>query len=454
MCKEHMSKSIGQFKMIQNATSGRFYESMYSTQETLALTICLSIIILASLIGSVIMLFVLFKNDKMWTSSNMLIGNLAVASLGATVLVMPFSLYTTAKHRWIFKEGAVCKLTGSCGSLFLLGTIFTHTMISIDKYFAVVKPMSRVMTFNKTCGMISGIWLVALIMSAAPFLGISGFEYNPTTLICGVKYPQENRDRLYLLTLALLGFILPNLIMGYVYTRVHLAIRQHTVRLLAHAVISFDVLKLQKRLVLTVFASLLCFLLCWSPFFALTIAGLVTSDRRDIPHGLGVAAYWTGYLNSALNPVIICSMSNRFKQGFIEILNSSIMLICGCQRDKSMRKFPSMSTLTTDIPSMSTLFRKRGKSYNLTSNRSTTLPNNNNKPELFGFRRTKRSYTLPAVNRGDPGIVNSVFQKQDHPHIVRNSYVQICMQPVTERPNEKDNTCCNGSPCSTGFSEV
>lgn len=319
--------------MASGSNSSFHYVSQYSSVESAFLVFTLVLIILVSLAGGIVMLYVLYSNDKMWTSTNMLIGNLALISTCLALFVMPFHLFTAGKREWIFGESGVCKFTGFSASLLLLATIFTHMIISIDKYFAVVKPMSRFMTAKKTGLLIAIVWATASVMSIIPLAGVSRFEYNPTTLICGVGFPKQRLDLLYLLLLAGLGFVVPLHFMGFAYIRVYVAVRKHSARLLAHSVSSTDVLSLQRRLILTVFASLVCFLICWSTFFALTVTAVLIKDKDQLPRGLGVAAYWTGYLNSALNPLVICSLSNRFKEGFLSIFSSvKALLSLSCQR--------------------------------------------------------------------------------------------------------------------------
>eukprot|EP00794_Sanderia_malayensis_P003403 gene3403-3893_t len=324
-----------------------------------------------SIFGGIAMLYILYNNDKMWTSTNMLIGNLAIASTCVALLVMPFSLFTAAKRAWVFGEGRVCKLTGFSASLLLLVTIFTHTVISIDKYYAVVKPMSRAMTTKRTAVSIFAIWVIATAISLGPLAGISRYDYNPTTLICGIGFPKNKLDLLYLVGLSSVGFIIPINIMTYVYMRVYVAVKQHTARLLAHAVMSTEVLVLQKKLILTVFFSLVCFLLCWSTFCALTITAVIIEDRSELPRGLGIAAYWTGYLNSALNPVIICSMSVRFKEGLVDIFKRFINVFACAWRRRSK------SLTITTYESADTW------SYQVQYKRTTSLPHEHQRDIYF-----------------------------------------------------------------------
>ena len=323
------------------------YLSPYTSTEAAFLVGSLILIILVSLSGGLVMIFVLYTNSKMWTSTNMLIGNLALTGTCLALCVMPFHLVTTARQRWTFGEGNVCRYIGFSESLLLLATIFTHMVISIDKYFAVVRPMNRFMTIKKTGLAIAIVWIAAAIMSVAPLGGVARFEYNPTTLTCGIGFPKRKLDLLYLVLLAGLGFIFPLCLMGAAYIRVYFAVKKHSARLMAHSISSTDVLLLQRRLILTVFASLVCFLVCWSTFFALTITALIVKDKTLLPHGLGIAAYWTGYMNSALNPLIICSLSNRFKEGFIDICSELIFL----SSSPCLRKSPEVQRRRTETKS-------------------------------------------------------------------------------------------------------
>ena len=310
-----------------------YYLSPYTSVESVFLVCTLVSILLVSLAGGVIMIFALYANNKMWTSTNMLIGNLALINTCLALCVMPFHLLTTAKQRWTYGEGSICIFSGFSTSLLLLATIFTHMVISIDKYFAIVRPMSRFMTVKKTGIAIAIVWIAASFMSIIPLGGLSRFEYNPTTLTCGIGFPKSRIDLLYLLLLAGLGFILPLSLMSMAYTRVYIAVKKHSSRLMTHSVWSTDVLSLQRKLLLTVFVSLVCFLICWSTFFALTVTALIIKDRTLLPRGLGIAAYWTGYLNSAINPLVICSLSSRFKEGFINIWkNAKCLAMSPCLR--------------------------------------------------------------------------------------------------------------------------
>lgn len=307
---------------IDNITSSLpgYFTSSYAGVEQTVLATVLILIIIFSLYGNGGMLIVLYKNDRMWNSTNILIGNLAVVGVLTTFFIMPLSLTSMTLRRWPFAEGPICKFNAFLASQFLLYTIFIHTMLSIDKYYAVVKPLSRAMTVRRTWLSNFVLWTIATFMSLGPLIHIGEYNYNRTALICGVGFPKDRLDSTYMLILFAIGFIIPNIVNAIVYFRVFSTVRQHTQRIHKTSVSSScDVMKLQRRLILTTFLSLLCFLLCWTPFAIYVGMAITSKSIENMPHGLGVSAYWSGYLYNAINPLIICSMSSRFGDGIYEI---------------------------------------------------------------------------------------------------------------------------------------
>merc|ERR1712179_134699 len=162
-----------------------------------------------SIYGNSGLLYVLYQNDKMWTSTYLLIGNLATAGLFISIISMPFSMAAVFEGHWPITGtvgDGVCTSVGFCNSLLLLATIFTHTVISIGKYFAVVKPFSRAMAVKRTRRIIWAIWMFAALVSVGPLFNMGRYSFGHTTLACGIAFPHHNRGKAYLLTLAILAF--------------------------------------------------------------------------------------------------------------------------------------------------------------------------------------------------------------------------------------------------------
>ncbi|VEN51435.1 unnamed protein product [Callosobruchus maculatus] len=58
------------------------------------------------------------------------------------------------------------------------------------------------------------------------------------------------------------------------------------------------------------------FIACWLPFFCMYVLRLA----YDIPSFAFSTAFWLGYMNSALNPVIYTIFNKDFRRAFRRIL--------------------------------------------------------------------------------------------------------------------------------------
>ena len=297
----------------------------------------LSLIMFVAMVANTLNIIVVYRHSNMQTPRYMFIMNLAVGDLGVTLFSMPFSLVTCVSRRWILSE-SMCQLHGFLDSCFFCVSIFTLTVMSIEQYFALVKPMSRSITIQRAWYLIFSVWLLSTLLSVGPLVGWGHFAYNSSTLACGVGYPRSTSERLYLLFLVLIAFVSPLLIMAYAYLRILITVRQHTYRIAKYTKGGLQVIRLQRRITYTLLLVLFVFVLCWMPFVCLIVlATQKAGGVSELPYGLGVAAYWCGFFNSSINPIIFVIRNDRFRQGYIEIL-SEVWYGLQCKRPPKTRK--------------------------------------------------------------------------------------------------------------------
>ena len=267
----------------------------------------------------------------MWTEMNLFLLNLALGDI-ALCLSMGFSLVTAIRREWTYREdGLVCIFNGLLTATLFCNAIFTHTLISIDRYFAVVMPMRKMMTKKKAALMILGGWILSLAIALAPVFGLGRIGYNGTTMQCGPAFPKTKLESLYVAILALLGFILPLGIMTCVYVKIYLVVRRHARRISTTMFgrAAKSAMEVQRKIILTFFLALVAFVVCWAPFFVFISVALATASRDEIPHGLGIAAFCCGYFNSACNPFIIGLRSDHFRDAFHKLFCWPVLL---CRR--------------------------------------------------------------------------------------------------------------------------
>ena len=150
--------------------------------------------------------------------------------------------------------------------------------------------------------------------------------------------------------LAAIAFLLPIIIMSYTYIRIYLVVRHHTRRMSSSAFgnnpDSFA--KKQKRIVLTFFFALIAFIICWIPFFVFIAIAASISSRDELPHGLGLAAYWCGFLNSSINPYLIGLRSERFQETFAYVFCCRFCCCNQATRRQTEGRHPSDKTLCAE----------------------------------------------------------------------------------------------------------
>ena len=320
----------------------------------------------------------------------MFLVNLALGDIAMSLLTMTAPLEATLTRQWPFGRGPICQLNAFCNSLLLCNTIFTHAAISVDRFFAVVKPMSKIMTKKKALLAILAVWVMSLVISLGPVLGWGQNEYNGTTIQCGFGFPRGIVESLYLIFLVTFAFFVPIVIMSYAYIRIYWVVRHHARRLSTSTFGNYQhaAIQQERKTVFTFFLALIAFIGCWTPFFVFVAFAVTVPSRAEIPHGLGIAAYWCGFLNSALNPFLIGLRSERFQEAFKRVL-CWCFIPCRCTpKQQNVNKSSTDKTLCSDtnlnnrsMP-QPTKSQSNGDIFGSYANQIASVTNPASKPDL------------------------------------------------------------------------
>lgn len=149
---------------------------------------------------------------------------------------------------------------------------------------------------------ISIVWLVSLLICLLPvfviesdsFLHLTS-KYDPLTRQCELY-----KDLKFVLTSSLLSFYFPLLLMIFLYSKVFCVLR--------HREVSSEV-----RLTRSLSILMLCFLICWSPFFTLYI---IRAACQCLSFDAIEPFVWLGYSNSSLNPILYAILNRNFRHAF------------------------------------------------------------------------------------------------------------------------------------------
>lgn len=304
----------------------------------------LFLIMLLAIVGNFLVIAVVYRRRELRrTETHIFIVNLSFTDISVALLCMPFSLITAVTQEWIFSN-PLCQLNGFLNVFFLLTSILTLTAISIQKYIGVVQPMKRrIFTRKTTIVAVLWVWFQALFTALTPILGWNSYEHIAGRTQCSVKVPRDNSvsELTNCLFIIVCGFVIPLGIMSFSYLKIFQTVKIHTKRVRSHSFGEEQSAFLnERRITVTLFIILAVFLACWAPFSVLTI--YATLAGSELPKYFSVAAYWLGFLNSAMNPLIYALRTKEFRQGYRQIFG--IVLPC-CFRRVDSRESDSIAVL-------------------------------------------------------------------------------------------------------------
>ncbi|XP_010222465.1 PREDICTED: urotensin-2 receptor-like [Tinamus guttatus] len=236
--------------------------------------------------------------------------NLALADF-LYLSTIPFVVCTYFAHDWFFGDVG-CRLLLSLDLLTMHASIFLLTAMSLERYWAVTRPLQARRAGNTYRKLASAIlWLLSLLLTA-PMMAMIQLrdQGDHHKRIC---FPTWTPDafRLYLTVLFATSILVPGLVLGVVYARLAQAYRSSTLGLgpLAHArVLLFS----------RIFGIIAACWACFLPFWAWQLTRLYCDE------GLGLGPTAQAYLNfgvtclaygnSCVNPFLYTLLTRSYRQ--------------------------------------------------------------------------------------------------------------------------------------------
>ena len=310
--------SVYQLANLTNNMKNDSSTRLFSPAEHNIQAAFLLLIVLLIVIGSTMLLAIIYHSKNMRTPMYILIASLAVSDFGVGISTAPLTIVIAFNNgQWVLGDYA-CTFQAMANSTFFIATMLTLMAMTMEKYFSIVRPLSRFITEKRTKRFVVAAWVLTLLFSSLPLLGFGRYGFNKTTQSCGLAFPDTAIERVYLVLTSFLGFVLPLGVMCVANVIIFMAIRKHSKRLKRHVqgrAAKAGVTASQKHFTVTVLIILAVFIVSWTPFLILAVTAESTDSAKNMPRVLGVIAYWCGYAASAWNPIIYVSRNRRFREG-------------------------------------------------------------------------------------------------------------------------------------------
>ncbi|XP_057691010.1 opioid receptor, delta 1b [Corythoichthys intestinalis] len=279
------------------------------------ITALYSLICVVGLLGNVLVMYGVVRYTKMKTATNIYIFNLALADALATS-TLPFQSANYLMSTWPFGQ-LLCKVVIAIDYYNMFTSIFTLTMMSVDRYVAVCHPVkaldfrtpAKAKIINICIWILSSVIAVPVMIMAVTKVTAKG------NADCRIIFPEPDWywDTVTKICVFIFAFLVPVLVITICYGL--MILRLKSVRLLSGSKEKDRNLRRITRMVLVVVA---VFIICWTPIHIFIIVKTMVKINHK---NLLVTASWhlciaLGYINSSLNPVLYAFLDENFKRCF------------------------------------------------------------------------------------------------------------------------------------------
>ncbi|CAF0886356.1 unnamed protein product, partial [Brachionus calyciflorus] len=236
-----------------------------------------------SIIGNLLIIYVVVSNKRMHNVTNYFITNLALVDIIISVFSTPLQFQAAILQKWIWMD-ILCKLGPFSTTLNINVSVLTLVVITLDRFYVIYYPLKPKLRAKHCFVIISFIWLISIVISSYNLFNYE-IKYDPidpnSNLSINEKHcglVNENYSKYHLTLLTLVQFCLPFLII----TSTSLAIFYQFFFTKTHCPISLGIQNSQlinrKKVIKMILVVLFVFILCWTPLQIYNILQIVYSE--------------------------------------------------------------------------------------------------------------------------------------------------------------------------------
>nr|WCQ76416.1 long wavelength sensitive opsin [Notolioon sp. CRS 2022] len=296
-----------------------------------------------SVIGNGMVIYIFSTTKSLRTPSNLLVVNLAFSDFLMMFTMSPPMVINCYNETWVLGP-FICELYGMFGSLFGCGSIWTMTMIALDRYNVIVKGLSaKPLTSKGALLRIFLVWLMSVGWTVAPFFGWNRYVPEGNMTACGTDYLTKDwTSRSYILVYAMFVYFAPLLTIIYSYWFIVQAVAAHEKSMREQAK-KMNVASLRSseaaatsaefKLAKVALMTIALWFFAWTPYLVTNFTGIFEGAKIT-----PLATIWASLFakaNAVYNPIVYGISHPKYRQAL-------------------HKKFPSLSCATPPDDTVST----------------------------------------------------------------------------------------------------
>ncbi|XP_031435735.1 prolactin releasing hormone 2 receptor [Clupea harengus] len=281
-----------------------------------------TMVFLVACSGNLLLLLLIGFNKKHHSTTNFLIGNLALVDLVMCIFCVPLTAsYAFDKRGWVFGH-FTCHFATLMQPATAFAAVLSLTAIAVDRYVVVAYPIRRRAGRHFCGGLVVTIWICALVMSTPTALHTGYLDLSATgqqMIICEEFWHGQERGRLiYSCFFLLLSYFVPlgAVSVSYCAISVHLRNRNLPSLMAARSSNQEKWGRKRRKTFRLLLVSVLCFAFSWLPLQVVNLIHDLDSDfsilGKDHVNVIQVSCHLFAMCSACYNPFIYASLHDKF----------------------------------------------------------------------------------------------------------------------------------------------
>lgn len=195
-----------------------------STLLTVLEVVFVFLVIVFGVIGNVGVCAMVYTHRHLQTIPNYLIVNLSISDLLRIFFTLSVSAGVLIERRWIYGE-TFCHVNGCYTLIFLVASLMSVTIISVNRYFLIVRPNESATFFSlrRTKIMLFTLWFLAVFIAIPPNLGWGHYGFFVSRATCFIAVGSSYSYTSFLV----IAFIAaPFSVLIWCYMKIYLAMKK------------------------------------------------------------------------------------------------------------------------------------------------------------------------------------------------------------------------------------
>ncbi|XP_066265918.1 melatonin receptor type 1A-like [Branchiostoma lanceolatum] len=263
---------------------------------------------LFSVVGNLLVIFVIVRSRRLRTRLNLFIVNIAVSDLLFTVLYGPVSAVSVARSGEL-RSHAICVVTGVVGLLSCYESVLSAVLIAVSRCVRITKSHRYDDLFSrKRCAVLVSVsWLVAFLCTSPLLAGFGKPGFNPILLTCDYD-TVASFD--YIVSIMMPFAVICNVIIIVSYVMIYRKVKASSGRVRGDSPSENRIPPMVLSQIKNMAAIYVAFNICVTPEVLVDIMTYKTGDSLRL---LNLVARIVFTCNSCVNPIIYTVGNKEFR---------------------------------------------------------------------------------------------------------------------------------------------